>query len=229
MIMLSDTERHEEIEDNLMAVHRGGLVCLIEMTAGKTNRFGYFDDYDAAASAALKMDNEGAGAIFMQLNKLHPGCIARAPNRLVSAKLGDSVSDADIIKRQWVLIDVDPIRPTGISADAIEREHAKQVITEVYQSIRQTEPEIILASSGNGYHLLFRPDLAHDVEGHTKTTIDFLAAAFDSEFAAIDRSVHNLSRLTRVYGTTARKGFSTDERPHRRSHMIHSFTGACGS
>ncbi len=37
----------------------------------------------------------------------------------------------------------------------------------------------------------------------------------------IDITVFNASRITKLYGTIARKGHDTEERPHRRSHLTH--------
>lgn len=47
-----------------------------------------------------------------------------------------------------------------------------------------------------------------------------LAQRYDNEQVQIDRKVFNSARITKLYGTMARKGDSTDERPHRLSAVI---------
>ena len=51
----------------------------------------------------------------------------------------------------------------------------------------------------------------------------FLAALslmFDDRTTRIDVSVFNASRIGKVYGTMAKKGDDTPERPHRRSILL---------
>ena len=42
----------------------------------------------------------------------------------------------------------------------------------------------------------------------------------DGPAVSVDTAVHNASRITKVPGTTARKGHATDDRPHRRSRLV---------
>lgn len=82
--------------------------------------------------------------------------------------------------------------------------------------------------SGNGYHLLYRTTLPNDRQCSEllKRFLASLAVMFDDEMTKIDTSVFNASRICKVYGTMARKGDDTPERPHRRSVLLR-ISGEC--
>src|SRR5271155_92148 len=81
-------------------------------------------------------------------------------------------------------------------------------------------PEPVVADSGNGYHLLYRIDLPSDDGGLVKRVLAALAAQFNTPEVKIDEKVFNPARIVKLYGTKARKGDHTDERPHRWSKII---------
>ena len=78
----------------------------------------------------------------------------------------------------------------------------------------------ILADSGNGYHLLYRIDLPCDDGGLVKDLLNSLAKRFDNDRVKIHTNVFNPGRITKLYGTIARKGDSIRERPHRRTGIL---------
>lgn len=53
-----------------------------------------------------------------------------------------------------------------------------------------------------------------------KGCLEALAARFDDALVKVDRTVYNASRILKVYGTVARKGANTIERPHRLARII---------
>ncbi|MDR0615219.1 MAG: hypothetical protein LBG29_00265 [Synergistaceae bacterium] len=71
-------------------------------------------------------------------------------------------------------------------------------------------------------HLLYRTALPNDRKNADllKRCLASLAVMFDDEKTRIDTSVFNASRICKVYGTMARKGDDTPERPHRRSALL---------
>jgi hypothetical protein len=89
---------------------------------------GYFDGARDALAALDSMTS--AKGIYFVPNPVDPALLARAANRIRRAGKGDSTSDHDIIRRHWLLIDCDAIRPAGVSATneqhqaAIERTQA---------------------------------------------------------------------------------------------------------
>ena len=43
----------------------------------------------------------------------------------------------------------------------------------------------------------------------------------DMPTVKVDLKVHNAARITKLYGTMARKGHDTTDRPHRRSELVY--------
>ena len=100
------------------------------------------------------------GGIYYTLNPVNPALLARACNRL--REYADlTTADSDVVRRRWLPVDLDPVRPSGISASEEEHE-AALVRARMMAEELSAEPwgEAIVADSGNGAHLLFRIDLA---------------------------------------------------------------------
>jgi len=133
-----------------------------------------------------------------------------------------TTSDADILERHWILIDVDAGQPTDCNSTDAEKQEAFDMtlaVVEFLQSRGFAAPAV--CDSGNGWHVLVRCSLPNTIE-MTDTVRRFLgslASKFDGEFGTshIDRVVYNAARITKSYGTLVTKGKNTPERPHRRS------------
>lgn len=176
---------------------------------------GYFDDYSAAAEAAKKCEEAQATGIYMTLNTIHTGLIARSPNLLDTSPL-HTTTDKEVLRHQWILFDVDPVRPSGISSTKVELEYAKLVRDDIVGWIRGKFPKslIVTACSGNGYHALVQQEMS---PADQKDLVVMANRLFGIPEVSIDKSVNKPAQLTKLYGTTARKGFSTHDRPHRMS------------
>ena len=163
------------------------------------------------------------GRTFYQtINCVNPGCYSRGQHEALTANPKETTSDNDIIGYNWILIDADPVRPSGVSATDLEKENAHTVARKVFYQLRKLgfcEP--IVADSGNGYHLLYKIK----AELSSKDTIsDFLKVLdmwFSSDTVLIDTAVFNPARITKLYGTIARKGANTQDRPYRFSRILH--------
>ncbi|MDY7109448.1 MAG: AAA family ATPase [Planctomycetota bacterium] len=186
---------------------------------------GWFDSPDAAALAIDRLPGRAAG-VYVTLNPCDPKLIARAHNKLAKAR--ETTSDRDIVSRRWLLIDLDPARPAGVSATAEELQAAQRKAVVVRQFLEESEgwPEPLRAMSGNGVHLLYRIDLPADEGGLVRRVLQGLAERFDDEQVKIDPANHNPARIVKVAGTWARKGEDfkgagdSPARPHRRSWFI---------
>ncbi|MFC1970960.1 hypothetical protein ACFLV0_03375 [Chloroflexota bacterium] len=129
----------------------------------------------------------------------------------------------DILRRQWFFLDIDPVRPSGISSTEEEREAVLATLTSVTSFLSSAGlPEPVTAMSGNCYYALYRIDLPNTAEATAiiKAVLESIASRFDTPAVRIDTSVHNASRIVAVIGTMKRKGDSTSERPHRRSTLV---------
>ncbi len=187
---------------------------------------GYYD-YDhlnALAKDATKLDREGAKALYVTMNPALPDLLARRENRYKPwVDNGDTTNDDQIVRRRWLLIDCDPKRVAGISASDDEHALALAKGDEVTDWLRgRGWPEAIHADSGNGYHAVYGVDLPNDdaSEELLKNVLAALSGQFGSDAVEIDKGVYNAARITKLYGTTARKGENTDNRPHRRSKIL---------
>lgn len=132
-----------------------------------------------------------------------------------------ATGNADIDHVQWLLVDLDPERPPGVSST--DEEHTAAI--ERAQAVRaflveeHAWPEPILASSGNGAHLLFRTDLAPESD-LAKRLLEVLDGLFTDAEVGVDKSTYSPAQLTKLYGTRACKGEPTEERPHRISRIL---------
>jgi P4 family phage/plasmid primase-like protien len=184
---------------------------------------GYFNDPDSFEECGRGADDAKAHGVYFTLNPCKPALLARAANRL-KANI-NTTTDADILAIRWLPIDLDPKRPSGISSSAEELQTALDLAKRIAQWL---EGELgfakgIRAFSGNGYHLLYRlPDLPNVPETTVllKKCLAALAAHFRSNEVEIDQKVFNPARIWKLYGTHARKGDNTKERPHRLSKLM---------
>lgn len=182
---------------------------------------GYFDDPEQLHAAAMQHDGH-VPALYTTLNPVNPALLARAHNRLATyAK--HTTSDADILRREWLLIDCDATRPANISSTDAEHQAALDragTIMEWLTSLGWPSP--VVADSGNGGHLLYKIDEPNDTDAtHTVTSIlELLALRFDDPAVVVDRKVFNAARITKLYGSMVCKGDDMPDRPHRRSAIL---------
>jgi hypothetical protein len=82
--------------------------------------------------------------------------------------------------------------------------------------------EPVAGDSGNGYHLLYPVDLPNDAEslGLVRGVLEALSFRFSDGAVSVDTTTCNAARIWKLYGTTARKGDSTEDRPHRPSRLL---------
>tara|TARA_R110002096_G_scaffold293955_2_gene488359 strand:- start:3011 stop:5635 length:2625 start_codon:yes stop_codon:yes gene_type:complete len=183
---------------------------------------GYFDDHHALAKAALELSPNAKG-VYITLNPVEPALLARSANRIRQATRGGTTGDAQITSRKLLLIDLDAKRPSGISATREEHQASLRLATRIKLELTHDGwPSPIEGDSGNGAHLLYRIDLPGDDGGLVKRVLAGLAARYDDDVVKVDTSVHNAARITKLFGTVARKGDSTKDRPHRLSRVVAS-------
>ena len=197
-----------------------------EVRVPKAGRFktisGYFNNVDALVDTLEALSNEGYEGVYYTLNPVNPALLARANNTTKNYAQQTS-KDPDVSQRQWMLIDIDPVRPAGISSSKGEKKAAKALVIAVRDWLTaQGWPQPVICDSGNGYHLLYRIDLPNDDFSRdlVKGCLEALAAKFDTPAVHVDKTVYNASRIVKAYETVAHKGDSTDERPHRTARMF---------
>ena len=187
---------------------------------------GYFDSIEELAKKVSVLDDvQSVQGIYVTLNEVNPSLLSRRSNRIKMrlSKKDATTADADIIRRRWLPVDIDPVRISGVSST--DEEHQVAIDRAGIIGDFLTEwgfPEPIVADSGNGAHLLYRIDLPNDPASLelVKQCLETLSVLFSDDLANIDTANHNAARIWKLYGTVSRKGDNTKTRPHRRSRVI---------
>ncbi len=182
---------------------------------------GYFNQPLALAEAALRYIGRAEG-IYITLNPLLSDLLARSNNTL-QERVKTTTSDAEVQRRAYLPIDLDPARLSGISSSEAEHQAALALARAVRAWLsEQGWHAPLFADSGNGAHLLYAIDLPNDAESADliKRCLAALAARFDTPQVTLDRSVYNAARIWKLYGSVARKGAHLPERPHRLARLI---------
>ena len=175
---------------------------------------GYFDSWDAALSAVENEPTQYKAAYFT-LNPIKlPAGIPLNPCSLNPS--GNAAGASDIERRTWLLIDLDPPRPSGTNSTEAEKQAAREQAERVKEWLTsQGWPAPVVADSGNGAHLLYRIELPND--GNATALLKAVLCRLHQLFPLTDRGNFDAARVCKLYGTWARKGPHTDERPWRRS------------
>ncbi len=184
---------------------------------------GYFDGKhrEALADLAMRLNAKGA-AVYVTLNQIDPQLLGRYSNRLEEFAV-DTATDANVKRRRWLLIDLDPLRPKDTAATDMQLAEAKAKATACYRALKaQGWPEPLAGESGNGWHLIYPLDLPNDADSRdlVKGALAGLAARFDDDVVKVDQSVYNAARITKLYGTVATKGDHTPLAPWRLSRLV---------
>ena len=183
-------------------------------------RSGYFKDPDVALEELKKQNLQGCN-VYIVLNSINDACSARQQfGKFLQGCT--TTSDNDIVGRNWLPIDIDPVRPAGTSSSEAELKEAYAVMEKVFkylESMGFNRP--IMATSGNGWHLLYKIALANTNENKelVGNVLKTLNAYFGNDKAKVDKANSNAARVFKLYGTAAQKGNSTEDRPHRMSQI----------
>ena len=183
---------------------------------------GWFLDADLAAKLACQIEATG---VYVTLNPTQEALLSRAASRLKAGVL--RTPDANIARIKNLLIDIDPIRPAGVSSSDEEHKAALGISQTIRDDLRKEGwPDPLTGDSGNGAHLIYALDLPNSEENTEliKMVLVGLSERYKAELKkynlGIDQKVFNAARLTKLYGTITRKGDNTQARPHRLSRII---------
>jgi hypothetical protein len=160
----------------------------------------------------------GEAQVYAVLNPV-PDDGKGARGRFVRTK--NAASDKDIVSPSLVLVDCDPVRAAGESANEEEKQAAYALARKISRHFDEQGITHMTGDSGNGYHLLL-PVEPHggDYAETTRRLLKGLAARFDTSGAKVDQCTYNPSRCAKLYGTWAVKGKHSDLRPHRLSSIV---------
>lgn len=161
---------------------------------------------------------QGAYAIF---NRLLPEVACRYEANRWSPAHNGRASDKEVTARRALFVDVDPVRPKGISATDQQLRESCEVGQRILDWLTTIVGHAALATglSGNGRFVLVAIEPVEPTKEHAERVSRFLQLLdkrFASERVKVDVSVINAARLMAAPGTMKRKGANTPERPHRR-------------
>lgn len=203
--------------------HNNGRLEEIRIISNKGVLSGYYQDFDTLEADVMKYGN--GAAVYFVINRIDPACYSRRQRgKMLLMGRGDgTTADTNITRREWVLIDLDPERLSGVSSTDEELSKAREKAEKIRAYLRgEGFNDPVFALSGNGYHLLYNCDLEASTETDEciKSFLKALGHLFDGDGVKVDQSVYNRARICKLYGTTANKGADTQERPHRKSRII---------
>ena len=174
---------------------------------------GWYNDADSLVCDAQRLRGISG---FITINPVDPSLLGRSLNRL--SKCRNVTSDDNVLSLRWLYIDIDAVRPAGISSSDAEWISATQKRDVILAENPELAAASLWGSSGNGAWIFARlPDLPNDdaSRGQVAATLGWLAAKYSDGDVAIDVSTKNPSRVAPLPGTWKCKGFPLADRPWR--------------
>ncbi len=183
---------------------------------------GYFTDAKTLIEA-IKPYTDSYNCYFT-LNSINPACYGREQKDKIVLRPKNTTQDNEIICRNYVLIDLDPKRPSGVCSTKEESMKAYEKGKEVTKFLMGNgfyEPLVVFSSSG--IHLYLKCALLNNEE-NTKLVKRFLNAIsmlFSDDDVDCDTSVYNAARISRLIGSYSCKGANNDvTRPQRKCRFL---------
>ena len=195
----------------------------VRIIDGKQNSSGYFTNADTLIKELNKNSLKDKSNIYITLNEVNEACYSRK-QRDKFVDYASTTSDSDIDGMEWLMVDIDPKRPSGTSSSDKQIISAKEKAQRIFQFMKMNSwYEPIIAMSGNGFHLLYKVHLENSKENVElmKNCLKSLATLFNDKESDVDEKTFNPARICKLYGTLAQKGTNTIERPFRMSRIIY--------
>ena len=212
-----------EVKKAIAIMKPDGQLFECRMLEGSKIYSGYFTDADTLVEALSHEDLRNRN-VYITLNEIDEGCYSRVQkDKFLLIRKEPTTSDGDITGYDWLMIDLDPKRPSGTSSSDAELQEAKDLGNKLFLALRNLGFEKpLFAYSGNGVHLLYRVNLAKTDEriALMKKCLQVLDMIFSTENVKVDVKNFNPSRICKLYGCVSAKGANTKERPHRQSKIV---------
>lgn len=180
---------------------------------------GYFD-YAHLEEVPRQLDRFGGmyRGVYVTPNPCLPELLARCCNRIDRAE--NQTKDSEIVSRKWLLIDFDPVRPSGIaSTDAQHRLAMERALGLRTDLSGLGWPDPVVTDSGNGAQMMYRVSLPSEDGGIARDILQSLARSNDKG-VEVDVKVCNAARIWRLPGTWNRKGDDVPSNPHRMARLV---------
>lgn len=213
----------QKVRQTIKTIFAPGMVFEVRIIRNgrKGGISGYFKSADDLLKAFDLVDLRNAN-VYMTINNIDESCFDMAQqNRFIEG--ASTTQDTDVKNYEWLFIDLDPKRKSGLSSTDEQREAAFQLARRVANYLQNhnfTEP--IKAVSGNGAHLLYPVALKNNAENEKliRQCLKALDLMFSTDEVDVDISTFNPARICKLYGTMAQKGANSAKRPHRMSYIF---------
>lgn len=191
---------------------------------GRFQYSGYFKSFENLCAQLEPYTNMDDEQIYFVMNEISQDCYARPQCERFVKSPKVTTNDSNILKRNFLLLDFDPVRvsQTNSSEEQFERAHKKA--QEVFRFLKEKGFEdMAVAISGNGWHVLVRVDIPCDEETDKiiKDFYTYMGSVFTDEYVDFDTSVYTRARLTKLYSTLAKKGANIPSNPWRQSKIVY--------
>lgn len=190
---------------------------------GKRSFSGYYKNIENLIRDVEKFDNDPELQIYYTLNYLNEGCYGRAQNERITMNPKSTTTDTDVIGRKFVLIDLDPKRTSNVNSSEEELYLSRKKAADIYKFLIENGfNEPIVCCSGNGFHINVpcRIGISPENDNLIKRFLMALSMLFTDDRVEVDEKVFNPARISKLYGTTAKKGANIPERPWRMSKIL---------
>lgn len=195
----------------------------VRLIKSKYNASGYFTSVEKLISELSRINTQSGVNFYFSLNKINESCYSREQRDKFIEYANPTTSDNDIDKYEWLMIDLDPERASGTSSSNAELEYAKSKANDIFKFLYKNGFNYpVVALSGNGIHLLYKIDLDNISENKDllKNVLITLDSIFSDCNVKVDTTTFNPARICKLYGTMAKKGFNSTDRPHRLSKIV---------
>jgi hypothetical protein len=173
----------------------------------------YYDRADCLATDAERLYGVSA---YVTANPVDPALRARSHNCIAKAEYVTAVED--VLCLRWMPIDIDAVRPAGLSSTEPELRAALDLRDRILADHPEIDAASLYGSSGNGAWLLVRlADLPNDPANRARIAraLAVLAARYSDAAARVDVATKNPGWLVPLPGTWKCKGAELEDRPHR--------------
>lgn len=217
----------QEIRKTICLMKPENQLFEIRIVYGNKNVYsGYFCEIDTLIRELKHISYTTDCNVYITLNSLNQACYDRTQKNKFERSSKATTSDKDVVGYDWLMVDLDPVRPAGTSSTDEQIEKAKQLGNKIFvfmQSLGFEKP--LTAFSGNGVHLLYRVKIKNEAEKVKllEKSLKTLNMLFSTSDVDVDMKYFNPSRICKLYGTLAQKGTNSTERPHRMSKILGNY------
>lgn len=195
------------------------------------------DRLEDMARQALALSRQAAGVYFIP-NPIDPAFAAKRLNRVLDVHRGFTLtSDAEVIERRHLIVDLDPRRsritaedvyeengpwPSSARELAFARRIARRHVIPFLADLGLGRPVEMI--SGNGVHLVYQIPPSTGTAACTADPFAFVLRRLSEELSCwavtIDANTYNPCRMLKVPGTIVRRGEPAPGRPYRTARIV---------